>query len=210
MDLVTANPDRHTALQDLNLTQTALTRGGVQHGGEDTTPLCLVPPKFARHRRTPRTPRVPVPEGDRGIARISRTTARPPAPGPQPVASAPCRDVKEVCEGQFRSIPPPTAPRYARHGTASARASEERNLHCREVSRDRHSKTGKRTCVSSSKKKMLFFLQEENFLLARRKFFKKFFYTGKLNPETGIHFLSENFRFLEPQSGSIRVGLGAQ
>ena len=35
-----------------------------------------------------------------------------------------------------------------------------------------------------------FFLQEEK--LARKIFFEKFFYTGKLNPETGIHFLSEN------------------
>ena len=36
------------------------------------------------------------------------------------------------------------------------------------------------------------FLARRNFLLARRNFFEKFFYTGKLNPETGIHFLSEN------------------
>jgi hypothetical protein len=28
--------------------------------------------------------------------------------------------------------------------------------------------------------------------LCKKIFFEKFFYTGKLNPETGIHFLSEN------------------
>ena len=44
----------------------------------------------------------------------------------------------------------------------------------------------------SSWKKLNFFSTRRNFLLARRNFFEKFFYTGKLNPETGIHFLSEN------------------
>jgi len=46
--------------------------------------------------------------------------------------------------------------------------------------------------ISSREKKLNFFSARRNFLLARRKFFEKFFYTGKLNPETGIHFLSEN------------------
>ena len=43
----------------------------------------------------------------------------------------------------------------------------------------------RRKCFSSCKKK-IFFSREENFS-------KKFFYTGKLNPETWIHFLSEKF-----------------
>jgi len=46
--------------------------------------------------------------------------------------------------------------------------------------------------ISSREKKLNFFSARRNFLLARRKFFEKFFYTGKLNPETGIPFLSEN------------------
>ena len=45
------------------------------------------------------------------------------SPGPQPVASAPCHDVKEMDEGHFRSVLPPMAPRHARHDTAYGRGS---------------------------------------------------------------------------------------
>ena len=55
----------------------------------------------------------------------AKTTAGPPAPGPHPVVSASCPDVKEVCEGQFRSVPPPTAPRYARRDTVFGPAARE-------------------------------------------------------------------------------------